>query len=226
MIRVSRPFAPLFSERVFEHVQVLVAGAILAPGKRTVGSALRATGLGGERGFHRYHRVWSRAVWSSRGASRVLLDLLAGAFVAEGEPLVVGLGETLERRRGKKIQAKGIYRDPARSSHSHFLKASALRWVSVALLAEVPWASRVWALPLLSALAPSERYCRERGVRHKKITDWAWQMPLQIRRWPAAPRDSRRRRRLIRFPEAPRSPPEPRQSDHLHHPPPPRRRSV
>ncbi|MDQ3507095.1 MAG: transposase, partial [Actinomycetota bacterium] len=164
-------------------MQVLVAGAILAPGKRTVGSALRATGLGGERGFHRYHRVLSRAVWSSREAGRVLLDLLVEAFVAEGEPLVVGLDETLERRRGKKIQAKGIYRDPARSSHSHFLKTSALRWVSVALLAEVPWASRVWALPFLSALAPSERYCRERGVRHKKITDWAWQMLLQIRRW-------------------------------------------
>jgi hypothetical protein len=183
MIRVLRPFAPLFSGRVFEHVQVLVAGAILAPGKRTVSSALRATGLDQQETFHRYHRVLSRAVWSSREASRVLLDSLVEAFVGEGEPLVVGLDETLERRRGKKIGAKGIYRDPARSSHSHFVKASALRWVSMALLAEVPWASRVWALPFLSALAPSERYCRERGVRHKKITDWAWQMLLQIRRW-------------------------------------------
>ncbi len=183
MIRVLTPFAPLFSERVFEHVQVLIAGAILAPGKRTVSSALRATGLDQERRFHRYHRVLSRAKWSSVAASRVLLDSLIEAFVPEGEPLVVGLDETLERRRGKKIRAKGIYRDPSRSSHSHFVKASALRWVSVALLAEVPWASRVWALPFLSALAPSERYCRERGKRHKKITDWAWQMLAQLRRW-------------------------------------------
>lgn len=171
MIRVLRPFAPLFSERVFEHVQVLVAGAILAPGKRTVSSALRATGLDQRETFHRYHRVLSRAVWSSREASRVLLESLIGAFVPEREPLVVGVDETLERRRGKRIAPKGIYRDPARSSHSHFVKTSALRWVSVALLAEVPWASRVWALPFLSALAPSERYCLERGKRHKKITD-------------------------------------------------------
>lgn len=183
MIRVLRPFAPLFSERVFEHAQALVAGAILAPGKRTVGSALRAMGLDKEKTFHRYHRVLSRAVWSSREASRVLLESLVEAFVPEGEPLVVGIDETLERRRGKKIQAKGIYRDPARSSHSHFVKTSALRWVSVALLAEVPWASRVWALPFFSALAPSERYCGERGARHKKITDWAWQMLAQTRRW-------------------------------------------
>lgn len=183
MIRVLTSFAPLFSERVFEHVEVLVAGAILAPGKRTISSALRAMGFGQERRFHRYHRVLSRAKWSSREASRVLLDRLVEAFVPEGEPLVVGIDETLERRQGKKITAKGIYRDPVRSSRSHFVKTSALRWVSVALLAEVPWAGRVWALPFLTALAPSERYCRERGVRHKKITDWAWQMLLQLRRW-------------------------------------------
>ena len=50
-------------------------------------------------------------------------------------------------------------------------------------LAEVPWASRVWALPFLSALAPSERYAQERGKRHKSLTEWAWQMLLLLRRW-------------------------------------------
>jgi hypothetical protein len=182
MIRVLTPFAPLFSERVFQHVQVLLAGAILAPGKRTVSSALRAMGLDQHKPFHRYHRVLSRANWSSREASRLLLKSLVEAFVAEG-PLVVGVDETLERRRGKKIMEKGIYRDPVRSSHSHFVKTSALRWVSVALLAPIPWASRVWALPFLCALAPSERYCTEQGERHKKITEWAAQLLLLVRRW-------------------------------------------
>jgi DDE superfamily endonuclease len=113
MIRALAPFAPLFSERVFEHVQVLMAGAILTPGKRTVSSALRAMGLDQRRTFHRYHRVLSRAKWSSMEASRILLDSLVEAFVPEG-PLVVGIDETLERRQGKKIAAKGIYRDPVR----------------------------------------------------------------------------------------------------------------
>src|SRR5918994_5002412 len=166
MIRVFAPFAPLFSERVFQHVQVLLMGAILAPGKRTVSSALKAMGLDQQKNFHRYHRVLSRAVWSSREASRVLLELLVEAFVPEG-PLVLGVDETLERRRGKKIAAKGIYRDPVRSSHSHFVKTSALRWVCLALLGPVPWASRVWSLPFLSALAYSERYAQEQGKRHK-----------------------------------------------------------
>jgi len=182
MVQVLAPFVPLFSERVWQHALVLLAGTILAPGRRTVSSALRAMGLDQEKRFHRYHRVLSRASWSSREASRVLLGLLVEAFVPEG-PLVVGIDETLERRWGKKIAAKGVYRDPVRSTHENFVKSSGLRWVCVMLLVEIPWAARVWALPFLSALAPSERYAAERGKRHKKITDWAWQLLLRIRRW-------------------------------------------
>jgi hypothetical protein len=181
MIQTLAPFAPLFSKRVFEHAQVLVAGAILAPGKRTVGSALRAMGLEQEKRFHRYHRVLSRARWSGREASRVLLKMLVETFVPDG-PLVLGIDETLERRRGAKIRAKGIYRDPVRSSHTHFVKTSGLRWVCVTLLAPIPWAGRVWALPFLCALAYSERYAREHGKRHKPLTEWAWQLLLLVRR--------------------------------------------
>jgi hypothetical protein len=182
MIQALAPFAPLFSERVFQHVQLLLAGAILAPGKRTVASALRVVGLEQERRFCRYHRVLSRAVWSSREVSGVLLGLLVEAFVAEG-PLVLGVDETLERRRGKNICAKGIYRDPVRSSREHFVKTSALRWVCLTLLTPVPWASRVWSLPFLSALAYSERYAQEQGKRHKTLPEWAWQLFLLVRRW-------------------------------------------
>lgn len=126
IIQILLPFAPLFSERVWQHAQILLAGAILAPAKPTVGSALRAVSLDQQRCFHRYHRVLSRAVWSGREASRVLLEALVETFVPNG-PLVLGIDETLVRRQGKKISAKGIYRDPVRSSHSHFVKTSALR---------------------------------------------------------------------------------------------------
>jgi len=109
--------------------------------------------------------------------------LLVEAFVPEGSPLVVGIDETLERRYGRKISARGVYRDPVRSTHGHFVKSSGLRWVCAMLLVEIPWASRVWALPFLSVVAPSERYAAKRGKRHKKITEWAWQMLLVLRRW-------------------------------------------
>jgi hypothetical protein len=183
MLQVLAPFVPLFSERVWRHAQVLLAGAILAPGKRTVTAALRVVGLGQGKQFHRYHRVLNRAKWSGREAARVLLGLLVRTFVLDGGPLVIGVDETLERRWGKKIAAKGIYRDPVRSSHEHFVKASALRWVCLMLLVPVPWAARVWALPFFSVLAPSERYAAEQGKRHKKLTDWARQSLLLVRRW-------------------------------------------
>ena len=86
-----------------------------------------------------YHRVLSCAEWSSRQAARTLLKLLVQTFAPDG-PLVMGIDETLERRRGDKIAAKGIYRDAARSSKSFFIKSSGLRWVSLMLLCPIPWA--------------------------------------------------------------------------------------
>src|SRR3954451_2010489 len=176
-------FAPLFlQQRTWDHAGMLLIGAILAPGQRTVTSLLRIMGLSGERRFVNYHRVLNRAVWSSRAASRLLLGLLITTLMPAG-PVVLGLDDTIERRRGERISAKGIYRDPVRSSHGHFVKASGLLWLSVMLLVPIPWAERIWALPFLTALAPSERYNREHGRRHKKLTEWGRQVVLQARRW-------------------------------------------
>jgi len=175
-------FAPLFSKPVWAHAQVLIVGALLAPAKRTVTSALRVMGLSAEQHFQNYHRVLNRAVWPSLAASRILLSLLIDTFAPEGV-LVMGLDDTIERRRGERIRAKGIYRDPVRSSHSHFVKASGLRWLSLMLLCEIPWAGRVWALPFLTCLCPSERYHKERGRNHQKLTERARQMLLLVKRW-------------------------------------------
>jgi hypothetical protein len=119
-------FAPLFSKPVFQHAQLLLMGAILSPGKRTVTSALRVMGLSQDEHFQNYHRVLSRALWSGLVASQILLSLLVSAFARTGT-IVLGIDDTIERRRGEKIKALGIYRDPVRSSHSHFVKASGLR---------------------------------------------------------------------------------------------------
>src|SRR5579859_8013899 len=157
MCALLASFAPLFSRRVWRNVPVLVVGALLAPGRRLVSTALRSVGLGQIAHLQNYHRVLNRAVWSSLAASHILLDLLVQTFVPQG-PLVFGIDETIDRRRGAKIAAAGIYRDPVRSSHSHFVKVNGLRWVCLMLLVPIPWAARTWALPFLTALAPSERY--------------------------------------------------------------------
>jgi len=103
-------FAPVVRQkRTWHKVEIIVVGAILAPGKRTMSAVLRVMGLSQECHYARYHHVLSRAVWSSLDASRILLGLLLQAFAAANEPLVFGIDETIERRRGEKINAKGIY---------------------------------------------------------------------------------------------------------------------
>lgn len=183
IIGVLRHFAPQFRARVWEWAQVLLVGAILAPGQRTVTAALRVMGLSQAAQFQNYHRVLNRDRWSSHALSRTLLHLLVDAFVPPAAPIVVGMDDTIERRRGAKIAAKGIYRDPVRSSKEHFVKASGLRWISLQLLAPIPWAQRVWALPFLTVLAPSERYHQARGMRHRTLPDWGCQLLRQLRRW-------------------------------------------
>ena len=98
-------------------------------------------------------------------------------------PVVIGIDETIEHRRGQQITARGIYRDPVRSSNRHFVKASGLLWVSLMLLINIPWAAKIWALPFLTVLAPSERYYAKGVHQPKKLTDWARQMGIQVRRW-------------------------------------------
>src|SRR5438309_12063470 len=182
-IQVLRLFETVLSERVWEWAKVLVIRAILAPGERTVAAILRVMGCSDDKQFQNYHRVLNRATWSSRELSRRLLVLLVRLFVPGNAPVILGIDETIERRRGRQIAARGIYRDPVRSSKEFFVKTHGWRWISLMLLTPIPWACRVWALPFLTVLAPSERYHAEHKKRHKTITDWAWQMLLQVARW-------------------------------------------
>ena len=176
-------FADLFTRPTWSHVLLLLAGAILAPGRRTVTAALRILGRERDPDFCTFHRILNRAAWSSRAAAGRLLLLLINAFVPSGAPVVIGLDDTIERRWGPKISARGIYRDPVRSSKGHFVKASGLRWLSAMLLVPVPWADRIMALPFLTLLAPSKRFYADKSRAPKTLLDWARQAALQIHRW-------------------------------------------
>jgi hypothetical protein len=176
-------FADLFAPPTWSQVPLLLAGAILAPARRTVTAALRILGRDRDPGFCTFHRILNRAAWSSRAAAGQLLILLIKAFVPAGAPVVIGLDDTIERRWGPKISARGIYRDPVRSSKGHFVKASGLRWLSAMLLVQVPWADRVMALPFLTLLAPSKRFYAGKTRAPKTLLDWARQAALQIHRW-------------------------------------------
>jgi DDE superfamily endonuclease len=181
IILVLAPFAPLFSQRVWRHAQVVLLGAMLAPGARTVTAALRVMGLSYERHFTNDHRVLNRATWSALQGSQILLGLLITLLVPPGATSVLGADDTVERRTGRKITGKGCDRDAVRSSRKHVIRCFGLKWVSMMLLVPVPWSQRVWALPFLTALCwPAEPFPRR---RHKSSVDWVRQMMKQVRRW-------------------------------------------
>ena len=178
IIRLLEPFGTIFQAKTWEKAQLLLVGAILSPGKRTVTSALRVMGLSRDGNFARYHHVLNRARWSSLQLSRTLLFLLLRHLDSGIGPLVFGIDETIERRRGKRISAKGIYRDGVRSSQGHFVKASGLPWVSLMWLAHIPWVGRVWALPLPDGVGTFGAVSPGTGAaapaRPTSPWDWAW----------------------------------------------------
>jgi len=183
IMAVLSPFAKAFSYRIWDMVQILVIGAILTPGKRTVTAILRTMGLQEEACFQNYHRVLSRAKWSGLIVSKILLGLLVAAFCVAGAALIIGADDTIERRKGEKIKEKGVFRDPVRSSHKYTVHVFGLRWMSMMLLVPLPWTERVWALPFLTVLAPSEKTNQANGKRHKTSIDWIMQMISAVRRW-------------------------------------------
>ncbi len=175
-------FAPLFTRPTWRNARVLLVGAILALTRRTVSAALRAVGLAYEPHFVNYHRVLNRARWSGLRAAQILLGLLV-AILPPGFPIFILVDETIERRKGRKIRAKGVFRDAVRSSGQKVVRCFGLRWIAMMLLVPVPWCRRPWALPFLTVLAPSERTCEKLGQRHKSVTKWTCQMVLQVYRW-------------------------------------------
>src|SRR5690554_395130 len=183
IMTVLTPFAQVFRARIWDLVQVLVTGAILAPGKRTVTSVLHVMGLKDERQFQNYHRVLNRARWSAFQVSSILLRLLVEAFVPAGGTIVLGADETMERRWGPQVRDKSIFRDGKRSSKHYMHFTPALRWISMMLCVRPAWSSRLWALPFLTVLAPGPKTNAENKKRHKTSIDWIGQMITAVRRW-------------------------------------------
>jgi DDE superfamily endonuclease len=182
IITVLSPFAALFSRPVWGHVQVLLIGAVLCRGPRTVTAILRVLGLGGEKRFEKYHRVLNRARWSGLQGGKILLGILVQLLPASW-PIVIGTDDTIERRRGSKITAKGCYRDAVRSTEKYVVTCFGLKWMAMMLLVPLPWSRRPWALPFLTVLAPSQRAHEAAGQRHKTTIDWTMQMVKVVSRW-------------------------------------------
>jgi DDE superfamily endonuclease len=176
------PFLTSFSRRTRPTVAALAVGALLAVGPRTVAACLRVLGLAEHPGFAAFHRVLNRNAWSGLALARTLVRMVVAAFVPTG-PIIVAVDHTLERRRGRRIGPAGHFYDAGRSSTQWRATSRGLRWLSAMVLVEVPFARRIWALPVLTALTPSKAWSEHHGRRHRPVTEWARRLLLVLRRW-------------------------------------------
>jgi len=182
ILAVLAIFSSEFSRPTWKNSQILLEGAILCRGPRRITSILRVLGLASVRNFSKYHRVLSRAQWNGLNLSKILLGLLI-QILPDSWPLLIAVDETLERRRGKKIKAKGLYRDAVQSSQSHVVTSFGLKWECMMLIVPLPWCKRPWALPFLTLLAPSKKSNEKANRRHKTSLDWTRQMVMLVSRW-------------------------------------------
>src|SRR4051794_21692372 len=184
------PFAAMFTQPSWLNAVALATGALLCLNRRTVCAALRAVDGNSDKGFSRFHRFLSRAEWSGLQGAKILLGLLQEAFVPQGEPLVVAIDDSVERRRGGRIRDKGIWRDAVRSSRGFFVKVAGLRWLSLQLVVRPGFARRTWGLPFLTLLSRSEQADGRRKRRHRTLPEKAtWAMRL-VTRWCPDPQAS------------------------------------
>lgn len=180
---VLSPFAHHFSLPVWIKVQKLLTGALLCIGPRRISTILRALGLNQDKGYCRFHRVLNRDKWNSLACAKTLLQQLITRFIKSDQPLFMLMDETLERRKGKQIQAKGWYRDAVSSQGNKVVTTLGLKWIVMSILVSPFGGTRPWALPFFTVLAPSKKANKERGRDHKTIIDWAILMVSVCARW-------------------------------------------
>lgn len=139
-------------------------------------------GLSQEKRFEKYHRVLNRAKWDSLASAKILLGLLVQILPAS-LPILIVVDDTIERRSGKKIKAKGCYRDACRSTEKLVVKCFGLKWVCLMMIVPLPWCKRPWALPFMTILAPSKKANKVKNREHKTSVDWTIIAIRIIARW-------------------------------------------
>ena len=182
IVSVLAAFASNFTKPTWKNLQILFIWAILCRGPRRITSILRVIGLKNENNFSKHHRILSHARWNGLALSKIFLGLLIVILPASWL-ILIAVDETLERRQGKTIKAKGAYRDAVRSSQSTVVISFGLKWECMMLIVPLPWCKRPWALPFLTVLAPSKKSNEKAGRRHKTSIDWTRQMVKLVSRW-------------------------------------------
>jgi len=177
-----REFGAAFTRPTYQRFVVLLFAAILTTGRRTINNLLRTVQTRAPGHFSSYHRVWSKRRWSSWRLAQALAGFILRHWVPEGPVRLCG-DDTVDEHRGKKVYGKACHRDAVRSTHSFTAYRWGHKWVVLAILVKFPFATRLWALPVLVALYRSKEWNRKHGRRHKTPSELMRQMLAVLMHW-------------------------------------------
>ncbi len=174
MLTIADESLPVFSlfesafttAATFVRAKLLGVAAILTTGRRTVSNLLRTVAGLTEGDPSSYHRVLSLAQWSGLTLASLLARFILRHFWPQGRVRLVG-DDTVTEHPGRKVHGKARHRDPVRSSHSYTAWRWGHKWVVLAVLVRFPFASRLWALPVLVPLYRSPQDNEKRGRPHR-----------------------------------------------------------
>lgn len=179
-------FTPVFTQPTYPRFLVLMFGAILTTGRRTVSNIMRTVGRMASGALSSYHRLLSTAGWSGLQLACILTRLIVRLFYPTGTILLAG-DDTVDEHRGKKVYGKSRHRDAVRSSHSYTAHRYGHKWVVLAILVKFPFATRYWALPILVSLYRSPKDNKERGRMHHTPVELLRRMLRVLLRWVSRP---------------------------------------
>ncbi len=165
-----------------QRLLLLTVGAILTTGRRTVTRILATVHPLAPGHFSDYHRVFSRASWSTWAVGKVLARSVL-ELLPPDEPVLGAGDDTVAPHRGQRVYGKGRHRDAVRSSHSHTVWKWGHQWVTLAIPVPVPFVRRRWALPVRSVLYRPEGLHQAEGHRHRTPPALARQLLAVLIHW-------------------------------------------
>lgn len=175
-------FSFAFTDPTFARFSVLMLSAILTPGRRTISNLLRTAPVltGGHPSS--YHRVFSCRHWAPWKLGYALAYCILHYLVRE-DVVYLTVDDTVDEHRGKRVYGKACHRDAVRSTHSYTTYRWGHKWVVLAILVQLPWSKRPWALPVLTALYHSKEWNQKHGRRHKTPPEIARQLLCVLLWW-------------------------------------------
>jgi hypothetical protein len=145
----------------FHSLMTVLTGWVFAS-RRTVTRMILAAGEAADKHYSSYHRLLSAARWSLDAVGLAVFDLIAPYL---GDVVMLGVDDTLARKRGLKMFGAGMHHDPLLSSRGKAITNWGHSWVMLGVIIEFPFRrGHYYCLPLFFRLYLNKKS----AARHRR----------------------------------------------------------